>query len=348
MKTVHKLVLNYLPGLDYLRAIFCVFVVMWHVGFGTNPTMQLITNFFDKKYLVFYIFNLNFLLLAVPGFLLVSNFLFVQKGGTVSRLKENIRKYLYLFVFWVFVTKLFSGNIGYFISLLPKNGLAVFQLFTGGFSGFYFFLISLSLSQIVTYYIQNFSFKIIRIGSIVSLITTFLLAFVSLKSGNTLMVLYYNPLNFISVPFLAVLLNRVFKSNIEHKKLIWLTLAIGIGAAILEWYILPNKIFLQVSRFGMPEYMRPSIYLFGTFLILLALRITKSPIRIIRTLSYYSLPIYLIFPNYVDWSHVIVENFSIRYLQIRNFVASVLCIVITLFVIKIFELYLKSKTGVTK
>ena len=348
MKSVSKIVNDYLPGLDYLRAIFCIFVVMWHIGFGTNQAMQLITNFLDKKYILFYIFNLNFLLLAVPGFLLMSNFLFVHKNGTISRLKINIQKNLSLFVFWALITKLFSGNIGYFISLVPKNGLDVFQLLTGGFSGLYFFLISLSITQVITYYIKNFSFKIICIGSIVSLITTFLLSFFSLKSGNVLIVSYYNPLNFISVPFLAVLLNKVFNSNTEQKKFILISLTIGIVSVILEWYILPSRIFFQVSRFGMPEYMRPSIYLFSTFLILLAFRVTKLPIKIISILSYYSLPIYLLHPVYLDWSHIIVEKFSIQYLQLRNLVASVLCIVITLFVIKIFEPYFKRKTGITK
>lgn len=95
-------------GFDWLRAICCVMVVLWHSSaldlLNNNPSLIIIKN----------IINFNILLLAVPIFIQISLILFLKKRKVKAKyfLESRIPRLLSLYTFWFIVRITFDQLVG--------------------------------------------------------------------------------------------------------------------------------------------------------------------------------------------------------------------------------------------
>lgn len=120
-------------SIDYLRALFSVCVVAVHLGY-ISPS-----NIFSKEFHIDHSFTLsdfaNFyiLLLAVPVFFLISNYLFSQKATNFSFCYLYIKRISKIALFWIVLHTIFKYEGWEVIDWLPNTlmGLAYFVL-SGG------------------------------------------------------------------------------------------------------------------------------------------------------------------------------------------------------------------------
>jgi hypothetical protein len=326
---------KYIYGIDYLRVFFCIGVVSWHMNVGIVGQF----NIFN------YLFGFNILLMAVPTFLMISNFLFLYKGGDIVRLKNNLKKILLLFLFWALVVHLLDGHYSFFTSLPPDNIKKLYKIVTGGNFGVYYFLISLIITQVLTFYLQKINNKFLAAGVVISLIFTYLLSLCAKLTGKTDLIAYYNPLNFLAVPFLSVLLNRLYLYQTKKTALYSLLLfLVAIPLIILEVLTLNSKVFPQDHGFYVPEYARPSIYVIGTALILISFSVANVPPMIIRYISKNSLGIYLIHSYFTGITVYLLSPFiHVLPLPVINVLGVTTCLILVLSVIQLYKMFLKSE-----
>lgn len=333
---------TYIYGIDYLRVIFCVSVVMWHEVNKNSPLPNnSATTLFQYLFGIGY---LDFLLLAVPSFLLVSCFLFLYRGGTLDRLKLNM-KYLFLtFIFWVFIRDLMVGGINDVITLLTPHDLTgLFTLISGGTFGLYYFFISLIIVQLITYILKNLKFVYIIIGLFLSSTIIFYLSFYAERTGNNLFVQYFSPVSFITVPFLALILYKLW--NLKDRKKILLSAVFLVSyliVRIIEWYLLVHFFFVRNIQPGFPLYARPSLYLISMVIIILSFLISKKPPKIISLVSKYSLAIYVTHILFLSISHQIIGSFTIfSILHLADIATTLVCIALAMVFSTVFAKFIK-------
>ncbi|HEY9607027.1 MAG TPA: acyltransferase [Allocoleopsis sp.] len=291
-------------GFDYLRAVCCILVVIWHFKLFDflNPDNQL-TSFVN-------IFYYNISLLAVPIFFQISIFLFYlsRAGKKDYLLKSRLPKLLKLYVFWLFFSVIFS-----FLVLKDKDftflkGIKNLVLFivTGNNSLFYY-LFSLIFVIVIAEIVFRFSAQVSNqkklhcilffVSSTIVLLLP--LAGLSIKQLASLSA-YWNPLNFIPYIFSSFLLaiNFTKPDNIATKNLFDKSLFI-VALVILilvftnwEWQYLNSSQIWGGGEYILPPYSRLSLIFSALLLTCLALDFPYKSPRLIELVSDCSLGIY--------------------------------------------------------
>ena len=293
--------INYYPGLDWLRVLMSLFVVFWHVDRYTPSSLMdnsVIFNpgFFQNHQLQMVdILSFNVLLLAVPVFFLMSSFLFIQKlhiqGFSYAwKRQENL---VYLYLFWMGITFfVFRPDLSDLLEATADgNFYLLFELIiSGGYFIFYYFfsLLFVFLLIISVYRCPNWLILIALACSLCSLWTISWL--VGQLEIAQMLSAYWNPINFIPYPFLAILLIRYSKTKASF----WLSFVflMLIITAFVEWQYFPAKGHFSFNAAALPAYTRLSVVFGAVFLFLLALNITKPAPKIIRKLAELSLGVY--------------------------------------------------------
>ncbi len=276
--------INWIPGLDWLRVLFISFVVCMHLNImQTMSRHSLGVTVFDVIYF-------NLLCAAVPGFLLISSFLLLQKcyswNDFSKRIKDNGALYLFWVGAWVLVTK--SRPDPSFIGILNF-------LLQGGGWAYYFFAV-LILITVQCFLISKLSTKATVCGLFITSIATEAL-FLFLAADNhawMTMATYWWPVCFVSIPFVASLLARwseqIINSYCYWQKALIVALALSVVLSVAEWMQIGPAGQLK-SRPFLPDYLRISLVFSACVLFLLALKITYVP-SLVRFISRNSLGIF--------------------------------------------------------
>lgn len=303
---------NSLLGFEYLRAICCVAVVIWHTDalriFAVNDTL--------KQLITLYYYNVG--LLAVPIFLQISLYLFYEKRNRDSGYfnKKRLPRLLILYGFWVPIAiagKVFLGEIE-LIKIGSSLTYFIWVVITGGDTLFYFLFSLLFLSFLADKKIQikerlqlkeKTWIKVEYISLILSCILLVILSIAAIISQRTFFVAYNNPLNFLPYVFSAYLIwdrGQKTQGN-EIGENIRAIAAVILGIlffAILEWQFLHHpEIFLTDE---LPQYARTSLVLASSLITYLFVFLKLKPIPLIKFLSFCSLGIYCIhkfLPNFI-------------------------------------------------
>lgn len=272
-------------GFDWLRVFYTLCVLLMH----TNAAQAFSAGFVGISCYDWIQYNL--LCLAVPGFLLISNFLTLEKckssSDFISKIKASLGLYAFWVAAWILVTKSTPE--------LSLQGVIVFFMRGGGWA--YYFFFAYFFTNLLCWGICNWSNKKL----VVFLTTALFLVFTSFlvlrsyndRSGETI-VTYWWPISFIGIPFVASLFVRYKNILLNDQRIwfIWMVTSLLLYAffAVFEWRF-ANLGTFDSSRSFLPEYLRVSL-LFGTSLLLLfSLRI-KNTSKLIHFLSKNSLGIF--------------------------------------------------------
>jgi peptidoglycan/LPS O-acetylase OafA/YrhL len=292
-----------MEGLDWLRAVMSVFVVVWHMGVVGRSQIFFPESFQKHVFGLSDILNFHVLLLAVPSFMLVSNFLFFLKGADSPRLKKRIVKLLLLLVFWTIAYSFYQGGPAGLAALVSKSWYApVLAVITGGGSGFYFFF-SLLVCLVLARMIAHLDTRGLALGLAVSIVLLEALPFFAKLSGAFVLCAYWNPVNFLPCTFAAGLLVRN-----RDKALGWMPVLIpaflGLAAmtAAFEWSFCTGAVFFQGQGFAIPAYTRVSLMLEAAAVMLVAINPAIRANSVVRFMSKHSLPLYCLHPFFSDFS----------------------------------------------
>ena len=106
-------------GIDYLRAFFSICVVAWHMGTIRrssifNKELYLNHNFTLSDFINFYV-----LLLAVPVFFIISNYLFLRKPTEWAVCYQYLKRIIKLSIFWPVSYEIFKYQGWQILAWLP-------------------------------------------------------------------------------------------------------------------------------------------------------------------------------------------------------------------------------------
>lgn len=305
IKSQHRYV-----GIDYLRAFFSLCVILVHLGY-IYPS-----NIFDKTLYLKHVFTvsdfLNFyvLLLAVPIFYIISNFLFYHKEKNIHNLYEYCKRIGKIVFFWIAAFNIFAYAGWNILGIFPKDLWNIFIFIINGAGTLYYFFISLILLTIIT----HFSKKINTIYILIFFIfTTFLIAcFPIIAIFNVKYInlcVFWNPLNFIAYPFAAILVYKLIELDKNKKiklKYFFIFGIIILLSIIADWTIYLNKIFFIVNGYPIPAYTRPSLIFISMFVLFLFIKLEPNKNSIILFMSKNSLLLYCLHPFFMG----LVTNLS--------------------------------------
>ena len=266
-------------------------VVVWHLGgvprSGLFKADEFANHVFDWSDFV----NFHVLLLAVPTFILVSDFLLVR--NPVSALRR-MRRIFALMVFWVAAYKVYRQGPAEFLLGLPRDLPGLWHyVMSGGSTIFYFFF-----SLIVSYVFVVVAVRLpTAINVALCAISTAALAVIPLAApaiGANDLSTYQSPLNFIPYAFAATIVDRCILTarpdQIGKTILALAVLAFALG--VYEWHYFPNAFFIPSHSYAMPAYTRPSLVPLCSTLLIVSLQIKREAPPVIAFMSRYSLALY--------------------------------------------------------
>ncbi|SLM29954.1 membrane hypothetical protein [Desulfamplus magnetovallimortis] len=342
-----------IEGIVFLRAIMSIFVVIWHVILwniqsGTLPPSDIFIKerCSDPSYTFLDFISFQVLLTAVPVFILMSNYLFAnnfinenskdlnQDSDSFFHLKKRIRRHFLLFTFWFSVFTVYMGHFMGFSHVMKMPATvynAIILIVSAGGSPYYFFL-SLSITQIITYCARNLSIKWLIIMFAISTLIIAVLPFLAISYKLPSLTAYWNPLNFLPYSFVSLLItkflprpdkkrhfpitdipitNNPFKHKTSGKTVkeykilfehitnsILLLTVICCLFSMMEWRYFTSDIIFIHQGYGIPAYARVSLIFSSTAIMLTAIFL---PVKfdtltgsIIRFMAKHSLGLYCI------------------------------------------------------
>lgn len=286
---------SHIYGFDYARAIASILVLLWHIhAFGVSDLFSINV---PSTYIPTWsdVVNINILLQAVPFFIFLSCYLFASRPAGQTNLKGRIIRIGSLHLFWPITYLLFTGGVTAVIAAahtFPERPL--YGVITG--LGTYYFFSALLLTILLTALARSFENPALIAWAILAaaLITAFQWATVHYKIMWP--TAFWNPLNYIIMPPVAVLLSRYIAAAISTRKLALSLAFIWSICAALEWAFLVNPAFFPGQGYSIPAYTRISPALFSCTAIIFFVGISRKPGRVINFLSTYALTQYCLQP----------------------------------------------------
>lgn len=301
-----------IAGINGLRVLMSWFVVMWHVLlFNLQSGSPVSSDIFSKtrcsapEYTLLDFISFQILLMAVPMFILISNYLFARNhilfpvccdsestakpsdsinNNAENRdninmeysfflhedifcyLKKRIKRHILLFSFWFSVFIVYIAHFKSFSAIytVPDtvSGILVFFL-SGGSSPYYFFL-CLTVSLIITYSARKLSIVELSMFFAGATLLIMILPYISRLFQYPSLVAYWNPLNFIPYPLLALLMarSRCGQKTIKNRTVlitVMVLVVLSILLSVMEWKFYTSDVFFEYQGYGIPAYTRTSL-----------------------------------------------------------------------------------------
>lgn len=296
-------------GIEWLRAIMSVFVVAWHLGGGGTSaiwTSDWQTHVFTASDFV----NFHLLLLAVPSFMLISNFLLAvgrPDAATVWRRSQRIGA---LLLFWPLLYLIFlRGWSGVANDLPGTAGGWLAWLLTAGRTVYYFFV-----SVLITYALTLFATPLATsINVALLVVASAVVGFAPLATahfGWPELSAYWSPINFLPYPFGAVVIARLFNRDSPVVRALAVAvalLALGAALAVIEWHLYPHASLIPGQSFAFPAYTRPSLVALSMALLIIAIRANLGLPAVIGFMAKYSLALYCLHLFAAEPMRLVVE-----------------------------------------
>jgi len=285
-----------------LRAIASICIVTIHLGYIFPSSIFDPVSFRAHRIATSDIVNFYILLLAVPLFFIVSNYLFSGKIYDTAYLIRRVIWYLKLSLFWS-VTLLFFRYAGRKAAVVfPSNLFEGLEFILRAGRTPYYFFISLSIMTVIAHFAKKLSTKYLFICTILSIGVVSFAPLLVIRTHLTALTTFWSPLNFIPYPFIALVIHRLNlggHSGQLYRAVIPACLALGIILAIMDWTVYPDEVFFFQSRFAIPAYMRPSLVFLGTGIFLASIHWTRWNNRCLSFMSENSLSLYCLHPFFV-------------------------------------------------
>ncbi len=302
-----------IEGIDYLRSVMSIFVVVWHMGGAGKSLIFSKQGYLSHTFTISDLLNFHLLLIAVPTFIFISIFLYASKATSFSTLKKRLIRLLLLLFFWPVALNLYN-NISYqglqaFVPTSLPN--FIFILLTAGDTVFYFFVSLLICIFTAHLYLRiNFTSQIIAFFS--SSFLLFLLPIITKLIGAYYLSAFWSPLNFIPITFAAVLTAR-FKEYVllNIQKLIFISLMLSFLFSVIEWHYYVDSIHFRGQIHAIPAYTRISLLFLAFPIFVLSLNPSIKVIKPIAFMSKYSLSLYCLHSFLISPVEKLVNTFSL-------------------------------------
>lgn len=287
-----------MEGIDYLRGIMSIFIVVGHMHGGGTSLIFSLEEFTMHRFTLSDFINFHLLLLAVPTFFLIAGYLFALKKRNLSYLWSYILKIVLLLLVWgsLLLTYL-HVLLGYSIPWPSSSAAALVWFFSAGHTQYWFF-VSLPLVMLVTALAMRLRGD--RLLFLCTLSVGYLIAvpyIVKFSQDHYWLSAYWNPLNFISYPLCAVAIERYIDWVSERRlAVVSLLCSIAVLLSVVEWTYAVDVSFFLTQGSAMPFYTRGSLPFAVTGIFILMLHPAVSAGPLIQFFSRHSLSLYCLHP----------------------------------------------------
>jgi hypothetical protein len=299
-------------GIEYLRAIMVIAVIVWHTKLFGGLNLSIIDRYSSGGITLPVLMCFNFLLLAVPTFYLISLFLFSTKvRAKKSYFTGRIERLIYLYIFWtgLFVLIRYRCEFDTVVAILSSSTKDIVSFFAGqGISAFFFFfsLILLTFISRLCIMLPRFILWVLLAAS-TSLLWIFPIIVISQSAPadpdfyQASLIVYWNPLNFLPYVFISALVSELVQkesfnpSTSRFRRTIGLLSFVFIATAVCEWLWIVHRSNVVHSGY-IPSYMRISVAAGASLFFLSSFFIRRAPGRLVSFLSKYSLGMYCLHP----------------------------------------------------
>jgi hypothetical protein len=287
---------SYINGFDWVRAFMSVAVVTWHMyTFGKSQLYA--ENFKRFHFNLPDLLNFHIVPVSVPAFLLISCYFVASRPPDWPRLRHRVWRLVLLVTFWTVMLSIWTNGYGGLLKMVPRTPLDLVVTILSANGDYYYFFVSLILCLLATFVFMRLSNLWNWVALTVSLALTFFLPQIALATSQTILIAYWNPLNFLAYPFAAILIysyqDRFLASGRNLLLTIFGLLAIGSLFAWYEWTHYVQKIFLADGP-ALPLLMRVSLVFLGAAIVVLAMWPWRTAPAFIRFMSKYSLALFIL------------------------------------------------------
>ena len=287
----------HLNGFDWLRAFMPWLVVMWHMStFGVSKVYS--PNVGSYKVNAPDVIIFQSIVLTVPVFIMMSSFLMARSTADWSKTSKRVIRLALLAFFWTFMLTVWKGGFEQIKRLVPHSVQELVIKILSANGEFYYFFMALIFCTLMIHLISRLSTRWNLIGLAASLVLMFVLPQITLATHATVLLAYWNPLNFLPYPFLAVSLVRLQEQLLSDRKK-WLMVilalfAIGSAALWYEWTFYVNPSFYPGNEISFPLLMRVSLALYAAAIVIAALWPWGAAPAAIRFMSKHSLGLFVL------------------------------------------------------
>jgi len=236
---------QHIEGIDYLRVVMSIFVVIWHMGGGGSSFIFSKLDYGKHTFVFSDFLNFHILLLAVPVFIFISIYLFSIKQPSFSILRKRVARLGLLITFWPLILIFYNKGYQGLVSLpWTPAANAVYTTFQAGQTIYYFFP-SLILCLFVAFFFLRLN-RHFQITAMLSSLALLAILPVFTKFSNFYIAsAYWNPFNFIPLTFAAVLVAKNTSFILKRRTMvIAFSLLLSLFFAIFEWRYATGSIFL--------------------------------------------------------------------------------------------------------
>lgn len=272
-------------------------IVVWHMNGAGRSLIFSPERYLEHVFNISDFANFHILLLAVPVFMLMSNFLYALGGASPERLRRHLYRISVLATFWPIALIIYKNGYTGLISLSPDSASSLIVTILRAGHTIYYFFVSLLFSVLATHAITRLSNRLLLLGLASSVVLLALLPHFTKTSGYYALSAFWSPLNFVAYPFAGVLLARNYDyARLHSGALVITSLALSLVFAIYEWKYSVNSIFFPGQGYAIPAYTRASLVFSAAALVILSLDDQIEVGRIIESMAKYSLALYCLHP----------------------------------------------------
>ncbi|MBV6396335.1 MAG: hypothetical protein HFACDABA_01933 [Anaerolineales bacterium] len=287
----------HLNGFDWLRAFMPWLVVMWHMNtFGVSRVYS--PNLGSYRINAPDVIIFQSIVLTVPVFIMMSSYLMARFPADWNKTRKRVIRLASLALFWTFMLTVWKGGFEQIKRLVPHSAAELVTKVLSANGEFYYFFMALIFCALMIYLASRLPTSWNLAGLILSLLLMFFMPPITIAARATVWLAYWNPINFLPYPFLAVSLARLQDRLLNNRKT-WLAailiLSLIGGAALwYEWTHYVNPLLFPGSEISFPLLMRVSLALHAAAIVILAVWSWNTAPAAIRFMSKHSLGLFVL------------------------------------------------------
>lgn len=283
-----------LDGIQWLRAIMSVFVVAWHLGGGGKSLIW--TDQYPKHaYTASDFANFQVLLLAVPIFMLISNYLLARSDPDGATAWRRAQRVIVLLLFWPLMITIYQGGWTNVVANFPSTPQGWLGYVLSGAQSVYYFFVSLLITYALTYFANRLSLAANVALLLLATLATGLAPIASITYDWPLLSAYWSPVNFLPFAFAGIVVHRLFGPESSSARALLaasVLLIAGAVLAVVEWQSYPHAVFFPGQGYAFPAYTRASLVADAMAILILALRWRGGVPVPVEFMARYSLALY--------------------------------------------------------
>ena len=334
----------HLNGFDWLRAFMPWLVVMWHMStFGVSQVYS--PNVGNYKINAPDVISFQTIVLTVPVFIMMSGYLMARSSADWSKISKRVIRLALLALFWTFMLTIWKGGFEQIKRLVPHSGQELVVKILSANGEFYYFFNALIFCTLLIYLASRLPTSWNIAGLVASTALIFFMPQIALATRATVLLVYWNPLNFLPYPFFAVSLLRLQEALLNDRKK-WLMAVLGffaLGSLSLwyEWTHYVNPMLYPGAEISFPLLMRASLVLYAAAIVIFAMWPWQTAPAVIRFMSKHSLGLFVL---HAFLRPIVVQNVPLLWFpspEIGRLIQTALVIVLCYVVSLVAPLFLK-------